>query len=100
VSRESRSLSTPINQTATGAPRSTTTPSGQWITSSEAAMNPIAVTRAIGRTTSSTALAKRATSLVMTETTSPSGARTTPPTGCSTLVERVARSRCCNDCSA
>ncbi len=100
VSRESRSLSTPISHTATGAPSSTTSPSSQCVASSDTAMKPMAAILETGMITRSTPLARRATSLVITETTLPSGARAAPPTGCSTAVERVLRSRCCTSCTA
>ena len=63
-------------------------------------MNPMDAILEIGMIVRSTALARRPTSLVIIETTSPSGARAVPPTGCSTRVERVARSRCCSTCTA
>ncbi len=100
VSRESRSLSTPIDQTATGAPNSTASPSSQCVASSDAAMNPMAVILETGMIVRITALDRRATSFVINEITLPSGARAVPPIGCSTPVERVARSRCCRTCTA
>ena len=45
-------------------------------------------------------LARRLTSLVMVETTSPPGAQLVPSMGWSTRVDRVARSRCCSICKA
>ena len=75
MSRESRSLSTPIGHTTTGAPTSTSDPEqpvhGQQRDGDEAdGRDP---RDRHGR--SRTPLARRPTSLVMTETTSPSGAR-------------------------